>query len=170
MANNPRNPQQGAVLVETAITLALFMLIIMAIFELALLISEWSRSVEATRRFARELVVSDAPVALDSLDCTVAGASISFDCGSQDCGPAWTRASRLAPTLAGSSMHVTYSCSSASYPERPEEMPVLTLTVELRDHTTRLAIPGLIGMPVDLTIPGFRTSRITEDMHTPGGE
>lgn len=168
MANNNGKTQRGAVLVETAITMALFMLMVMAVFELALLISEWSRSVEATRHLARELVVNDPPVDLSSLDCT-AGTTISFTCAEQDCGDAWTRASRIVPTLAASSMRVTYACSSASYPDRPEEMPVLTLTVALEDHTTELAIPGLVGLPVDIAIPDFSTSRITEDMHTPGG-
>lgn len=168
MVNNARQIQKGAVLVETAITMALFMLLVMAIFELALLISEWSRSVEATRHVARELVVNDPPVDLSTLDCTV-GNTISFTCAEQDCGDAWARASRIVPTLDAGSMRVTYACSSASYPERPEEMPVLTLTVTLEDHTSELAIPGLVGLPVDIAIPGFSTTRITEDMHTPGG-
>lgn len=165
---NKRRYQCGAILVETALTMSLFMLLLMATFEIALLVSEWARSVEATRRVARTLVVNDSPMDISSMDCT-AGGAVTFTCASADCGVAWERASAIAPSLNAGNVHVTYACSTASYPDRPVDMPVLTITVEVRDHTSQLVIPGLVGLPVDVVMPAFTTTRISEDMHTPAG-
>lgn len=165
---NELGQQRGAIMVETALTMSIFMLLLMATFEIALLVSEWSRSVEATRRVARTLVVNAPPADISALDCSVGG-SVSFTCASADCGAAWERASAIAPRLDPGNVHVTYACSSASYPDRPAEMPVLSITVEVRDHTSELVIPGMVGLPVTVTMPGFTTTRISEDMHTPAG-
>ena len=65
MANSrPITQQRGAVMVEMALTLGIFMVILLALFEFSLLMFTWSRAVEATRLGSRLAVVS-TPVTSD---------------------------------------------------------------------------------------------------------
>jgi Flp pilus assembly protein TadG len=167
------NNQKGAVLIESALTIALFLVLVIGTFEIALLFFDWNRSVEATRAVARTLVVSTPPVNLESLSCEDEASSIkTFKCNESgvDCGPAMERALGIAPKLVTENVRVTYRCSSAGFSGRPDAMPIFSLTAELEGFTSELRVPALAGFPVVLNMPGFQTTRITEDLYTPPTE
>lgn len=69
------NPQQGAALVEMAIVILLFLMLVFGIFEFALVVFHWSRLDEATRAGARYAIVNDPAcsvyeVATGAYNCT----------------------------------------------------------------------------------------------------
>ena len=160
--------QDGAVLVEFAITVPLFILVVMGIFEVALLMFDWNLAVEATRTTARTMVVNDAPAVVAGMDCDDSGATpVSFTCTPELCGKALVLAQSIAPKLENDNIRITYQCTSAGFEGRPEELPVYSLTAELEGFTSTLRIPAMLGFPRDIEMPGFETTRITEDLHTP---
>ena len=162
--------QRGAAMVEAALTMSLFMVLVIGIMEVSMLVFDWARAVEATRTAARVMVVNTPPVDVSTMDCSAAGSQITFNCGDQDCGAAVAAATAIAPMLEPQNLRVTFMCTSAGYPGRPAEMPVLGVTVQLEGFTSHLRIPAMIGFPADIPMPAFQTTRITEDLHTPAGE
>lgn len=166
-----RKAQRGAALVETALTMSIFMVLVLGIFEVALLLFDWTRAVEATRIMTRYLSVNDVLVNTDTLSCEnqVSG-SITFTCNDVECGIALEKALAIAPMLAPENIRVTYQCSSAGYANRPETMPVYVVKTGLEGFTSILRIPSLAGFPATINLPDFETTRTTEDLHTPATE
>lgn len=159
--------QRGAVLVEMAITLMLFMTLLLAIFEFALLLFSWSRGVEATRLGARLAVVSSPVTSLSSLDCTVAN-RVEVSCDGADCGHIFDRMQRILPELEPDNVVISYRCSDIAYPDRPAVMQLFDVSVSIQGVRRSLAIPAVVGLPLTVPMPAFTSTRISEDLHTPG--
>lgn len=168
MASKSLKPprQHGAVMVEMALTLGIFLVILLALFEFALLMFTWSKAVEATRLGSRLAVVSTPVVSLASLDCDVVQ-RIDATCATGSCAAIETRMRGLLPQLNAGQIHISYACSEAGYSGSPGEYRVYDVTVSIRDFRTTLAMPGLLGFPLELTMPDFSTTRTSEDLHTP---
>ena len=157
---------RGAVLVEMAITLMLFMTLLLAIFEFALLLFAWSRGVEATRLGARLAVVSSPVTSLSALDCS-AGGQLQVSCDGADCGHILQRMQGVMPELQPANVVISYSCSAVGYPDRPAALQLYDVSVSIDGIRRQLAVPGLLGLPLTVPMPPFTASRISEDLHTP---
>lgn len=153
-------------MVETAITISLFMMLVLALFEVALLVFQWGRTVEATRVGLRQLVVNTPAAAVSALDCNVGG-SVSFTCADGNCGAAFDAMQGLSPLLQPDNVQVTFACSGAGYSARPDAMPIYQVDVRVQGVETALVIPGMVGIPAVVTMPAFNSSRVSEDLHTP---
>jgi hypothetical protein len=158
--------QRGAVMIEMALTFSIFMLILLALFEFAILMFTWSKAVEATRLGSRYAVVNTPVTSLSTLNCSTVQ-KIEVSCGSANCGVLKDRMTGLLPQLNASQIHVTYACSNTGYAGAAAEYRVYDVTVAIRGFSTTLAIPGILGFPLTVTMPDFATTRTSEDLHTP---
>jgi Flp pilus assembly protein TadG len=158
--------QRGAVMVEMALTLGIFMVILLALFEFSLLMFTWSRAVEATRLGSRLAVVSTPVTSLEALDCE-AVSRVETTCASASCGALETRMRGLLPQLNAGQIHISYSCAAVGYAAGPAAFRVYDVTVSIEDFRTTLVMPGLLGFPLEMTMPDFSTTRTSEDLHTP---
>lgn len=162
--------QQGATMVEMAITLPLFLVIVFAIFEFALAIFAWSRAVEATRAGARYAIVNDAVMGLPDCNSHAPGAEVppeSDTCDNANCSNLMLQMQRLYPDLLSEHVAVAYECSFAGFSDNPK--PVMQVTVAISGQPYHLMLPGLLGLDSTWTLPAFATTRISEDMHTYAG-
>jgi hypothetical protein len=158
--------QKGAVMIEMALTFGIFMLVLLALFEFVLLMFTWSKAVEATRLGSRMAVVSDPVVSLASLDCTTT-TRIEVSCATGNCGAIEQRMRGLLPQLNAGQIFVSYACTNVGFPGVPPGYQVYDVTVSIRDFRSTLAIPGVIGFPLQMDMPTFATTRTSEDLHTP---
>ncbi|WP_250832565.1 TadE/TadG family type IV pilus assembly protein [Marinobacter sediminum] len=164
MINSVRK-QRGAAMVEMAITIAIFMMLLFAIIEMAILLHTWSKASEATRAASRYAIVSTPVTDLSGLSCP--GGEVSVTCGDASCGTLLETVQGYLPWVDGANVRVTYRCSSTGFSGRPEELAIRQVEVALENVTYELAVPNLIGVEGELTLPDFRSTRTTEDLHTP---
>lgn len=171
--------QRGATMVEFAVTLSLFFLLVLAIFEFVILVLVFSRANEATRDMTRLAIVSDPVCNIWGSACPggvplscPGGAPVIVtlsdgSCASDPTGTACrmlTRAQAHLPNINGEQIEVRYACSGTSQPNRPEPVPLVT--VALRNATHPLAVPAFLGLSPQITIPAFETTRVAEDINT----
>jgi len=181
---------RGAAMVEMAISVSLFLLLVFAIIEFALAIFDWSRVVEATRSAARYAIVHDPAIELATEDqpCTNPDGSlvlvdgeplswsisggVDFDCASGV--PGCDIVEHIRPLLQvtqtinteQAKLFVTYTCSKAGYAAHPITTWVYEVTVRSESFLHPFFVPTLLGLPAELTIPPFSTTRLGEDMQT----
>lgn len=168
MANShsKRRHQHGAVMIEMALTFGLFMLVLLALFEFAVLIFTWTKAVEATRFGSRHAVISTPVTSLAALNCTTVQ-RVEVSCSSASCGALSDQMTALLPQLNTSQIYVSYACSNVGYAQAGGEYQVYDVTVSIRGFTSTLAIPGMLGFPLTITMPDFATTRTSEDLYTP---
>ncbi|MED5388290.1 MAG: TadE/TadG family type IV pilus assembly protein [Pseudomonadota bacterium] len=166
MVNNrlSRNREKGAAMVEMALTLPLFLLLIFAIIELALVIFTWTRAVDATRSGARYAIVNDPVTDISSLDCSSVN-QVVVTCDSANCTNLMGEMNALYADLAPANVTVRYGCSSTGFSGNPR--PVREVTVSIVGQQYALVLPGLIGIDPVLTLPDFASTRVSEDLNTP---
>jgi hypothetical protein len=167
-------------MVEFSITLAVFFLVILAIFEFVIMVLAISRANEVTRDLARIAIVSD-PVCdiwgtgcpgAAPLSCPSGPAIVTTLAGATSCNGATpdtacrmlNRAQAHLSDINGSQIQVRYACSGAGLASRPEPVPLVSVSLHGVTHT--LAVPGLLGFNPQITIPSFETTRISEDINT----
>jgi hypothetical protein len=172
--------QRGATIVEFAVTLSLFFLLVLAIFEFVIMVLVISRANEATRDMARIAIVSDPVCDIWGTSCP-GGAPLSCPAGTavtvtlaaaNNCLATSTdtacrmlnRAQLHLPNINGDQIEVRYGCSGTSRSRRPEPVPLVT--VALRNVTHALAVPAFLGLNPQLNIPAFETTRVAEDINT----
>lgn len=165
VANN--HSQQGAATVESAIIISVFLLLVMAIIEFALLIFNASSLVEASRAGARYLIVND-PVT----DLTAGGCDIPVNCSTGDCDSVLGIMQRFYPPLTESNIEITYRCSSTGNDEA--YFDIYEVELVLKDVEYSFVTPGIFmlfpgegdeGM-FTVELPDFKTTRLSEDMET----
>lgn len=159
-----RARQAGAALVEMAITILLFLLLVFGIIEISLALFTWVRATEGARDGARYVIVHDPVTSLSALSCP-GGTPVVKTCSS-GCSALMTTISRAAPFVAGSQVKVTYACSDAGDPGRPAELLIPEVTVEISGLSYPFAVPTLIGLGSSLSLPTVRTTRTGEDLFT----
>ncbi|MFP4561212.1 MAG: TadE/TadG family type IV pilus assembly protein [Thiohalorhabdus sp.] len=158
----PRN-QGGAALVELAVGLMLFLVVALGVLEFGYALFNWSRVAEASRAGVRTAIVNDPPADLgDLLDDCAEGTD-----GEVQTSPGDRTLSAMegiyAP-LEADQVAVTYRCSGTGHADRPT--PVLTVAVEVREVAHRLMVPQVLGLPAEITLPAFTSSRTSEDLET----
>ncbi|KGD64511.1 TadE family protein [Alcanivorax nanhaiticus] len=164
-----RRKQGGATMVEMAITLPLFLILVFGIFEFALVIFSFTRAVEATRAGVRYAIVNDSVTDLSGMDCSThaPGAEVTpvtASCADEDCSAMITRMQSLYPVLDGDNVRVVYECSFTGFSDNPNPVMQVTISIEGQEHS--LMLPGLMGLDSTLTLPSFASTRTSEDMHT----
>ncbi|MDF2447224.1 MAG: TadE-like protein [Moraxellaceae bacterium] len=167
-ANSSR--QQGAALIEFALTFVVFLLVVLGTMELALTYFAWNRVSEAARDGARHLIVN-APLAdLSTQSCAATSPTVTtVHCSDGSCAALLARVQAHAPFVGAAQVDVHYRCSGAGNPSAPEENRVRSVTLDIHDvpHPqviTALAGLGWTGPPV---LPAVRVTRTGEDLHTP---
>lgn len=166
--------QQGAAMVEMAIVISLFLILIFGILEFTRAIFEWSRLVEATRAGARYAIVNDPACNIYNLapddpryikkscpggfDCStnsedettvpVAGnCTIGGDEGVNDTGCRIVERMREIQPLIntpGANVNITYSCTEAGYVGLAKNVPAVKVEVENVKYSFIAA--GLLGL------------------------
>lgn len=160
--------QRGAAMVETAITLSLFLMLVFAIIEFSMAYFTWARSSEAARDMLRHAIVNDPAANLSGLACP-GGAPVVLACNSTACADLLAVGRRVAPFLEPGNVRITYACSTAGNPDRPVEWPVTTVTLEVHGVIHRYIVPGLLGLATEQRLPAARVTRTGEDLYTEVG-
>ncbi len=158
--------QRGAAMVEFAIVIVVFMLLVMGGLEFGRMIFEWGRTVEATRIGVRTAVVSTPPTECRNkagkLDLVCPGTATK-SCEPDDPSSILEAMQRIQPKLLeADNVELTYACSGAGYELRPTPVPVVT--VEVRNLTFTPVVAGLLGIPTSIPIPGFASSQTGESL------
>ena len=159
-----RKREHGATMVEMALTLPLFLLVIFAIIEFALVIFTWTRAVDATRAGARYAIVNDPVVDISTLDCS-AVTDLTATCDSANCTALMGEMNALYQDLQAANVTVRYGCSSTGFAGNPR--PVREVSVAIVGQEYELVLPGVIGLDPSLTLPAFTSTRVSEDLNTP---
>lgn len=175
--------QAGATMVEFAITVSLFLLLVLGLMEFTLLVLDISRANEVTRQLSRTAIVSD-PVC-DIFDGSCPGAVSGLACPDGDpvvvsldqfntnnCRADATdtpcrmlnAAQALLPTVQASQVEITYACSGTGFADRPRAIPLVT--VALRGLERPFLFAGFLGLDRGIEIPGFAITRTGEDLYT----
>jgi hypothetical protein len=156
--------ERGAAMVEFAIVIVVFMLLVMGGFEFGRMIFEWGRTVEATRIGVRTAVVSTPPTGClngSRLNLSCPGGTPVI-CTPDDLSPVLEVMQRIQPKIEAANVELTYACSGAGFELRPTPVPVIT--VEVQNLTFEPVVAGLLGLPTQIPIPGFASSQTGESM------
>lgn len=162
--------QSGAAMVETAMTLVLYLAITFAIFDFSLLIFKWAKGKEVLRHTVRTLIVSDplSPEIMDELKKNCVTPEPFYYCSGGDDDSTAKKclddAQRLIPDILGKDIKVTYSCSLAGADDRPVVIPAVRVDLTLK---YKFLLPKLLGFGDEYSLERILTlSRTGEDMDT----
>lgn len=167
--------QAGAAMVEMAIVLSIFLMLMLGIVEFSMAYFSWHRASEGARDGLRYAIVSSPVSDVDGdgmadLPLVCPGPAIVVPaCTSDVCQPLLQRVQRVAPDVRGSQVSVTYACSDAGNPERPAEILIPEITVRLTGLVYTFAVPGIIGLGTTLNLPDVTITRTGEDLYTSAG-
>lgn len=161
--------QQGAALIEMALVLPIFLLLVFGTLELGMAYFKWARTNEAARDAARYLIVNNALTDLAALDCPDGDPLPDVVCSSSTCSEVLNVIHRVAPFVAANQVSVRYGCSQTGNPALPPELVIPEVTVAITGVTYEFVVPTLIGLNSPLGIPAARVSRTGEDLFTEGG-
>ena len=156
-----RTRARGAAMVEFALVVMLFLVLVLGGFEFARMLLEWGRTVEATREGVRTAVVTDPPsgCSLANLECP-GGTPVS--CAADADSTLARNMQRRQPLIEPENIHVTYACSDTGMAESPSPVPVVTVRVE--GLTYAPILPGLLGLEAGIPIPEFPSSQTGESL------
>jgi len=147
--NRTEDRQHGAVMVEFAITLALFMILLLAIFEFVLMIMAFSRANEATRDILRNAIVRvPSTITPPDTGSTITGDAFYENLADRQLPPEWVGSVRV------------------SYESLPGNPDIFSVTVWLEDAEYELFAPTLLGLDQTIGVPAFATSRLSENLET----
>lgn len=159
-------------MVEFALSVMLFLILVFGIIEFAFAMFQWARVVDATRAGARAAIVNDMACGYTSEQLAAsceAGADPLPPCtGLPVDSPIIVAMNRRNLGITGDQVTVSYGCSSAGFEKR--NTPVSEVKVEANwQHTFLFAGITLGTDRQDLwsvTLPSFATTRLGEDLHT----
>lgn len=165
MANEASLPlggrQRGAAMVEFAIVIVVFLILVFGGMEFARMLFQWERTVEATRAGVRAAVVSDPPSGC-ALPLTCPGGNAS--CSPDDPSEILQAMQFMQPALEASDIEILYECSGTGYPDRPDPIPVVTVRIREGGLVFNPILPGLFGIDASIPIPSFPSSQTGEDL------
>lgn len=161
-----RRCQHGVALVETAITLALFLMLVFAILEFSMAYFAWARTNEAARDGLRQAIVSNPVANISGVSCP--GWETEVACTGADCATLLAAVQRVAPFVSGEQVFVGYACGDAGNPARTGELMIPEVTVEIRNVQYEFIVPVLLGVDTPMTLPPARAARTGEDLFTEG--
>ena len=161
--------QKGSTLVEMALVLILFLMIIFAVMEFSIAIVRSAQLTEATRGGLRYAITND-PVKGITLPTCTAGVTIpTQECNSVSCPDLIAGMVNIAPiinTQEGIIVNVKYTCPVSGYIDR-DDIYLVTVMVSGAKHY--LTVPGIFGLGVAINLQTFKSTRLSEDLHTAGG-
>ncbi|MEX0618117.1 MAG: TadE/TadG family type IV pilus assembly protein [Pseudohongiellaceae bacterium] len=166
-------------MIEFTFTLAIFLVVVLAIVEFSILMMNTSRNSEITRELARIAIVENPvceifdPDASCALSCpggapiTLTLADAGLDCGATP-DMSGCRMLNAAQNFNGDiepgQITLTYACSTAGATNRPDPVPLITVALSGLTHS--LTFPGLFGLEAIINISEFETTRTGEDLFT----
>jgi hypothetical protein len=164
-----RRRQRGAALVEFAIVITLFLLLVLGGMDFGRLMFDVARTVEASRIGVRTAVVTTPPSAYrtgDRLNLTCPGVPLG-DGLSIDAQSALLLAMQSRqPRIQVQNVRLIYQCASAGSPQRAEPLPVVTVAVVGLRFTPLFST--LLGLPATIPIPTFPSSMLGESLRDMG--
>ena len=161
--------QKGSTLVEMAIVLILFLMIIFAAMEFSIAIVRSAQLTEATSGGLRYAITNDPVKGITLPKCTAAGVVASEDCDSASCPELITRMVNMAPIIDTQEdviVNVKYTCPVSGYIDR-DDLYLVTVTVSGAKHY--LTVPGIFGVGLTINLQTFKSTRLSEDLHTAVG-
>jgi len=166
------NEQRGASLVEFALTLSLFLVVVFGTMELALTYFAWNRVSEAARDGARYLIVN-APVGdLSGQSCAaVAPPVVTAACASAaGCAPLLSTLRASAPFIAPANVSVQYRCAATGNPtaQDADRVRTVTLTISNVAHPQVITALASLGWHSGGVLPAVSVTRTSEDLYTEG--
>lgn len=164
-----RRGQQGAAMVEMAITLPLFLMLVLGTIEFSLAYHQWVRINEAARAGVRYAITNTPPVDLQG-ELACPGGSVDVTCDAASCVDLLEVTGRVAAFLRPDQVHLRYACGNVGNPARPVEMKIPEVTVEIRDVEYTFVVPSLLGLGTSLKLPTARATRTGEDLYTEIGD
>ena len=156
--------QNGSTLVEMAIVLLLFLMIIFAIMEFSTAIFRSAQLAEATRDGLRYAIVNDPLIELPV--CEDPGTATAVNCDAGSCPEMIEGMTNIAPIINiqdGINVAVQYTCPVSSYIDH-DNLYLITVTVSGAKHY--LTVPGVLGLDVAVDLQTFKSTRLSEDLHT----
>lgn len=172
MSTNTPHRQNGSSMVEMALVIALFMSLVFAIFEFSLAVFYATRLAEATRAGVRYAVVSNSTMSdLSTMDCSQLD-SVGFrQCDLTTCGNVIVQMNKLVK-IDPSDVYIRYQCSSTGYTGQAgytaANQEIYSITLKLQGVQYPLIMPGIIGLSTTITMPSFESTRLSEDLWSPG--
>ena len=164
---------RGAVAIEFAFVFPLLLAFTIGVLEFGIILFDYHRAGEATRRGVRDLVINPPLAALDTLlndgsvVCIGSGASVSCAGGAVDDDAATTfsalvqRMQDIFSTITPQNVSVTYVASGV---DDPANTGVITPTVTLNltgVQYTFFVLQIIPGIPDGFEFPPFATTRLT---------
>ncbi len=160
-----RRDDRGEAIVGFAFVLPVLVLLSLAIFEFGLVMFDFHRAGEATRRAVRLVAISDPVADLSgfsagsAIQCTSSGVSVSCSgSAAADAGVFDAMVSNMQeilPAIGPQNVEIEYTDSSVGDPTTPGGIIPL-VTVKLVNLTHAFFLVQLIpGMPEELTYPPF---------------
>ncbi|MCK5003103.1 MAG: pilus assembly protein [Gammaproteobacteria bacterium] len=159
--------QKGGSLVEMAIVLILFLMIMLAVMEFSITIFRSAQLAEATRYGLRHAIVNDP---LGTLPSCPGGDSETTPCDSTSCPDLIDGMANFAPMIIdqeGDELVVTveYTCPGSGYLDQDG---LYLVTVTVTGAKRYLAVSGILGLGVAIDLQDFKSTRLSEDLHTGG--
>lgn len=165
--------RRGTAAVEFAFVAPVLLVLTIGIVELGMVLLEYHRMGEATRRGTREAVI-ETPIAqltnltASSIECQGPIGSVSCPSGSMtlDAETTFSRVvtpmQDILPGLSDANVFVAYSDSAITDPTVTPGIITPTVTVEIRNHSyTYIILANLVpGLSATLTMPSFSTTRM----------
>jgi len=168
-----RRAMRGAAMVEMAIVISLFLVMVLGIIEFAMAFFDWSRTVEATRAGARYAIVHSPDI--KKCDLSV----LKKEGDSVSCSPTdglVEAMQNIMPRIEADDIDVTYAWSGTGHELKPENWIIPSVTVGIKadsvefnfivlDGLLDLLVLGNSSFPKTIHIPPFATTRTGEDLH-----
>lgn len=151
--------QQGSTLVEMAIVLILFLMVVFAVMEFSIATYRAAQLSDATREGLRYAIVNDP---MGTLPTCPGGGTISVDASPEMVN----RIANFAPIINNQDdieIKVEYSCPSSGYIGGDD---VYLVTVRIYGAKHYLTVPEVLGLNVAIELSEFKATRISEDLHT----
>ena len=161
---------RGSVAIEFAFILPLLLIFTIGVIEFGLIMFDFHRASEATRRALRLALINPPLTTLSTLSaasitCNKSGGAVSCTAGTVQ-GTATTSFDSMVeamqgvfPTIQDSNVRVIYAASGLDAGLPPGLVTPL-VTVSLTNLTHPFFVPKLFGLPATLTYPGFSTSAV----------
>lgn len=157
-----RRQARGAALVEAAIVMLTFLLLVIGTMELLLIYYAWNRTSEAARDGLRWAVVNDPVPGAGILPACPSAVVTTVDCGTAgSCDILLARIQANYPVIQPGNVSVRYACSSVGHPDLPPALKAYEVAV------TIAGVPDPMLAFLDVTLPGTTVAHTGEDLHTP---
>lgn len=164
--------QRGGIMVEAAITLLVFITLLLAIMELSIFVYRLSSLADATREGARHLSVStpiDPDVKVYRKDMSEATCSelVQHSCSEGGCDSLLVVMRNRLETIQPENVFYRYTCADTGFNENELErsyFQIYSVDVWVEGIEYGFLTPGL--SLIQLEMPNFKATRLSEDLDT----